>query len=219
VFRSVKTKPALLVAVLLSLVTPAAIDAAGRSSAGATALSGTSLTTAASTALGRNLLRNASFEQTDGDTPIPAWSVKGAMHLERFGTRTWPDAAYSKKYNGGNDYLACSQGQGTIVQTVNWTGWRPRDYILKSRFSANFGGTVDMRIHAQIKVTGRGNSPVSRQRNRTLDIQNSYKRIVVTLMVPQWADHIQVTLQMMPKVGTSKCDVVADSMNLTVFRP
>jgi hypothetical protein len=214
-FRTANAKVVPFVAIMLTLVTPAAIVAAS----GGAAREGAASTSTVNTALGRNLLHNASFEQTVGATPIPDWSINGAMHLETFGTRTWPNAAYSKKYDGGNDYLACSQGQGTIQQTVSWTGWRPRDYILKARFSANFGGTINNRIRGQIKVTGRGNSPVMRGRTKTLDIQNSYKRIVVTLMVPQWADHIQVTLQMMPQVGLSKCDVVADSLNLTVFKP
>lgn len=207
-----KSKSVLFGAILLTLVTPAAIDAADSRSPDAVAAA------TANTPLGRNLLQNAGFELT-GDSPIPDWSVNGALHLERFGTRTWPDAAYSKKYDGGNDYLACSQGQGTIVQTVGWNGWRPRDYILKARFSANFGGTIENRIRAQIRFTGGKHTPVSRQRARTLDIQNSYKRIVVTLMVPEWADNVQVTLQLMPKTGTSKCDVIVDSLNLTVFKP
>jgi hypothetical protein len=216
VFRSVKAKSVLFGAILLTLVTPAAIDAGGHSS-----MVLTPSATPSNTPLGRNLLRNASFEALTGDTPIPSWSVSGAMHLERFGTRTWPDPAYSKKYNGGNDYLACSRGEGTIHQSVRWTGWRPRDYILKSRFWANFGGTIGNRIRATVKMIDRakGHSAVSRQRTRTLDIQNSYKRLVVTLMVPAWADSIEVTLQMMPKAGSSRCDVVADSLNLSVFRP
>jgi hypothetical protein len=212
VFRSMKSKSVLFGAIMLTLVTPAAIDAAGRTSSDLAA------STDANTPLDRNLLQNASFEQA-GSSPIPDWSVNGQLHLERFGTRTWPNAAYSKKYDGGKDYLACSQGQGTIVQTVAWNGWRPRDYNLKGHFTANFGGTVANRIRAQIRYTGGRHTPVSRQRVRTLDIQNSYKKITVTMQVPEWADNIQVTLQMMPKAGTSKCDVVADTLSLTVFRP
>src|SRR4051794_25788752 len=152
VFRSVRTKAVFFVAILLLLVSPAAIDADGRDSTSGAAPAAL----ATNTALGRNLLHNASFEQIASGAPIPNWSIDGAMHLERFGTRKWPDAAYSKKYNGGNDYLACSQGQGTVQQTLNWTGWRPRDYLLKSRFSANFGGTIENRIHAKVTMTGRG---------------------------------------------------------------
>ncbi len=213
-FRSVKTKAVLFGASLLILVTPAAIEAAGLGSTGGAAAPATTTRTA----LGRNLLRNGSFEQPASDG-IPAWSVDGAMHLERFGTRTWPSVAYSKKYDGGNDYLACSDGQGTIQQTVSFTGWRPRDYNLKSHFTANFGGTIQNRIRAVTTITGRGHDPSIRQRTRTLDIQDSYKKIVVTLLLPEWADHIQVTLQLMPKAGSSKCDVVADSLSLTVFKP
>jgi hypothetical protein len=213
-FRFAKTKTALFVAVLLTLVMPAAIDAARPGTLDRSAAS----TPAVNTALGRNLLSNPSFEQAS-QGGIPAWSVDGALHLERFGTRTWPNVAYSKKYSGGDQYLACSQGQGTISQTVDWNGWRPRHYILKSRFSANFGGTIENRIRGQIRFTGGGHAAVSRSRTRTLDITNSYKRIVITLMVPDWADHITVTLQLLPKAGASKCDVVADSLNLSVFKP
>jgi hypothetical protein len=206
-----KAKALFIVAIVLCLATPAAVEAAGRSPLDATATR--------NTALGRNLLRNASFEQTDEKVAIPAWKVVGAMHLERFGSRTWPSVAYSKKYDGGDDYLACSAGPGLIRQTVDFTGWRPRDYRLKAHFAANFGGTIENRIRAAILITGRAGHVSHRERIRTLDITNSYKKITVTLLTPEWADHITVTLQLMPKPGVAKCDVVTDTLSLTVFRP
>lgn len=203
-----KSMRAFLVAVLLSVAAPAAIHAADRAPL--------ATSPAATTPLDQNLLQNPGFEQTPS-SPIPGWTVVGDVHVEKFGTRAWPTKAYLKKWQGGKRYLACGTNSGLVRQTVSFD----RGSLgspLKVRLDADFGGTIGHKIRVFIKVTGSGPDKTM-EKVRVNDITNSYKRAVATLSLPLYADHIEATVELMPKSGATSCKIVADSIGLVVFRP
>jgi hypothetical protein len=200
----------LLAGVLLALAVPAAVNAAGPVPASAHHPTSTPFDT--------NLLRNASFESAASGGSVPGWTASGDVHIERFGTRNWPSVAYSQKYDGGKQYLACGPGSGEVRQTVAWTGHGgQRDYRLKSRLSVNFGGTIRHKIRAEILITGKAQRS-HRDQVYVLPITDSYKKVVVHLLVPTWAQQIEVTIDLLPDSNASKCHVVADSTSLIVYR-
>src|SRR5262245_31401026 len=141
--RAVGVLPIVL---LLAVNAPATITAATDQSA-----------TAARTPLNTNLLANGGFSRAPTDSsPIPGWSVTGRMHTEAFGTRSWPDPAYGRKYNGGARYLACGGTGGVVRQTVDLVGLRNLSYRPKSRLSISFGGLRGHRIRISLRATGSG---------------------------------------------------------------
>lgn len=208
--HSPRALTALLIAVLLSAAVPAAIDAAGRAPH--------ATHVADSPPLNTNLLKNPGFEQVGSGGTIPGWTPTGAVHVETFGTRTWPSKAYAKKYNGGKRYLACGTTAGSVSQTVDISSWNPPGYPVTARLKTNFGGTLGHSLRVSIKITGdHGEPPVTKDKLRVLDISNHYKNAVATVGVPVWATHIQATLELMPKAGAAKCIVVADTVQLFVY--
>lgn len=194
-----KAAATLLVALMLSAATPAA-----------------AIQAADPTPLDTNLLRNSGFETTATDGSIPGWTVDGDVHVERFGTRSWPYPAYGKKWKGGKRYLACSKRSGFVRQTVDFERG-DRSYPLKARLQADFGGTVGHRIRVSVKATGSDPDKYA-EKLKVLDISYHYKQAVAGVSLPAGTEHIQVTVELLPKVGASKCKMVADTIKLVVSR-
>jgi hypothetical protein len=201
---------ALLIALLLCVALPAAINAANRAPL--------ETKPATTTPLNQNLLQNPGFEQVGTGASIPGWTPTGDVHVETFGTRTWPTPAYAKKWNGGLRYLACGKVAGMVSQTVSFAGLSTPSNPLLVRLAANFGGTIGHSIRVAIRITGATTQQAYKEKVKVVDITNSYRTDVTTLTVPVWATHIQANVQLMPKPGASKCRVVADTVDLWVFR-
>lgn len=209
--HSRKALKALLVAVVLSLATPVAIQAADNAP----------LTTnvADTTPLNKNLLQNPGFEQVGAGGSIPGWTVAGAVHVETFGTKAWPSPAYGKKWSGGTRYLACGRSSGLVNQTVDFSGVSSWSDPLLARLTANYGGTIGHKIRVEILITDDSGQQFSREKTKVLTITHHYLKAVTTIGVPSWAKHIQATVELMPMDGAAKCKMVADSINLFVFKP
>jgi hypothetical protein len=200
---------ALLVAVLLSVAAPVAVQAA----------ESTSLPTnpAATTPLDTNLLANPGFETVVSGVPVPAWTVAGDVRVETFGTRSWPSQVYGTKWHGGKRYLACVRNSGSVTQTVNFDGYTPRPYPVTARFRVDFGGTIYHSIRVSLRMTG-DSGQVYKEKFRVLPYSNHYLNAVVTLGVPLGATHITATIDLIKMDGAKNCRVVADSANLYVYR-
>jgi hypothetical protein len=187
---------ALLVAVMLSAAAPAA-------------------SVAAATPLDTNLLRNSGFETLRTDGTIAGWTLKGSAHAEQFGDRAWPYPAYGKKYKGGKRYLACGTGAGLVSQTVAVDGLSGHS---KARLQIDFGGVTDHRIRISIRASGSGHQDKYVEHLKVMDVTNHYKVIVTSLPLPAWVDHVQATIELMPKAGSTRCKMVGDSTKLTLQR-
>jgi len=209
-FHHPKATAAVLLSLMVLVAAPAAVSAGGGAPLGTTA--------ATVTPLDQNLLRNPGFELVATDGSIPQWTKVGDVHQETFGTRPWPDPAYGKKYSGGKRYLACGKVSGLVRQTVVFDGWSQRTFALNARLAVDFGGTIGHKIRVALRVTGASNAPKIMERLRVLDITNHYKRAVVTVGLPLWADHIQATVELLPKDGAAWCKMVADTARLWIFR-
>jgi hypothetical protein len=203
--RAVVVLPVVL---LLAVVGQGTITAASDESA-----------TAALTPLNTNLLANGGFSRTPTDSsPIPQWSVTGRMHTETFGTRRWPDRAYGRKYNGGARYLACGGEGGVVRQTVDLVGLRNLSYRLKSRLSISFGGLQGHRIRISLRATGSG--PEGHITDvKKLEVTNHYKKVVASLVLQPWHEHLEATIRLMPRRGSTNCRMMADTARLILFRP
>lgn len=200
----------LLVALLLSAAAPAAaIDASDGTTSAATV--------AATTPLDTNLLRNSGFETVSVGVPIPGWTVEGDVHVETFGTRAWPYPAYGTKYHGGKRYLACGKDSGLVRQSVDLNGWGDRSFKLRARLMTDFGGTIGHRIRISIRVTGSGPDTYG-EKLKVMDVTNHYKLSVANVRLPLWAEHIEVTVELMRKDGAATCKMVSDAVNLIVYR-
>ncbi len=201
-----KAVAALLAAMLLTTAAPAVSLAAGPTGAD---------TVAAATLLDTNLLRNRSFETVRTDGSIAGWTIKGSAHAERFGDRAWPYPAYGKKYNGGKRYLACGSGSGLVSQTVALSGLNGHS---KARLQVDFGGVTNHRIRISLRASGSGGTDKHVEHLKVMDVTNHYKVIVTSLPLPAWVDHVQATIELLPKAGSTTCKMVADSAKLILQR-
>ena len=207
-FRRPRAALALVVVLVLTAATPAAIHAADAPS---------DVSIAGATPLDQNLLRNGGFEATSADGSIPDWTVEGGVRVERFGTRPWPYPAYGRKYAGGDRYLGCSGSSGLVRQSVPFTGWDDRTFWLKAHLQADFGGQTGHAIRVTIQATGPGIDRV-KQELKPLIITNSYKRAVAWLLIPPGTDRITATVELVGTGSGSGCQMVADTIKLIVFR-
>jgi hypothetical protein len=198
----------LLIALLLAAATPvAAIQAASPSS-----------DTTADTPMNKNLAHNAGFEAIRSDGTLKGWTVEGDLHTETFGTRAWPYPAYSTKYHGGKRYLACGKGSGLVRQVVPFQGTRVRhEFHFRARLQVNFGGIIGHKIRVTLKATGTGPDGYS-EKLRVMDINNSYKEAFTAITLPDGADRLEITVELMRKPGASSCRMVADSVRLDVIK-
>jgi len=200
----------LLAALLLSAATPAATIRAA---------DGTSVdTTSPLTPLNTNLLHNAGFESVRSDGSLKGWTVEGDVHPETFGTRTWPYPAYSTKYHGGKRYLTCGTNSGLVRQTVPFNGERVRgQFHFRARLQVNFGGIIGHKIRVTLKATGKGPDGYS-EKLRVMDINNSYKEAFTAITLPDGADRLDISVELMRKPGAARCRLVADSVRLDVIK-
>jgi hypothetical protein len=198
----------LLLAVSLSAAAPAAAiqpDAARPNA-----------TIASTTPLDTNLLKNGGFNSKPTDvSPIPHWTVEGDVHVEKFGTRSFPSKAYGATWGGGARYLACGTDSGLVRQTVDVNGLGAG---LRARLQTDFGGTTGHKILITIRATG-SSAPKHAEKAKTLDVTNHYKQAVASITLPAGVQHIEVTVQLSPKVGAATCKVVADTVSLVVSQP
>ena len=198
----------LLVALMLVGAMPAAaIHAAGGTSS-ATAL----------TPMNTNLLHNSGFESVRDDGSLKGWTVEGDVHPETFGTKVWPYPAYSTKYHGAKRYLACGKGSGLVRQSVPFNGQRVRgQFHFRARLQVNFGGIIGHKIRVTLKATGSGPNGYG-EKLRVMDINNSYKKAFTAITLPDGADRLDVTVELMRKPGAGSCRMVADTVRLDVLK-
>lgn len=168
-----------------------------------------------------SLLVNGTFNlaPTKGD-PIKGWRLtSGKLRVERFGTRSFPNKAYGKKYQGGERYLSCWGGSGgTITQEVpipsNRVGrqWR-------AKFQVSQGGIRGHRVYVRSQAfDANGNVLKEEHQTKVLDITNHYKKSFAGVGLWPGTVKVRVTLRLMPKKGSTSCKVVADTANLTIVR-
>jgi len=201
----------LVVALLLAAAAPAVAIAPATATASATTAAGV-------TPLDTNLLWNASFNRTPTTgQPVPGWTVEGDMHVETFGTRSWPYPAYGRKYNGGARYLACGKGSGLVRQTVDIKGLSDRSYKLRAKLWVQFGGVIGHKIRVSVRATGGGPEAYG-EKAKTMDITYHYKVAVAAITLPTWTEHLEVEIKLMRKAGASKCWMVVDPAKLTLFK-
>ena len=206
-------RPTVVVAMLLSV-----IALAGASPV--TAIDGADLHTAAAgqTPLDRNLLENAGFNMTPTATsPVPRWAASGDAHVERFGTRPFPYPAYGRKYHGGARYLSCYGGRmGRVSQSIPIVGRSHRAYKLRARISVSLGGVTGHRVRVSLRAIGSGPG-ASAAKTRTLEITNHYKRATTAVTLPTWTQRLVATIELLPKAGSTRCKVMADTANVFLF--
>jgi hypothetical protein len=207
VFHSRSALKALLVAVVLSLAAPAAINAADR----------TPLTSVADTPQNTNLLVNPSFEQVEGAS-ITGWTMSGDVHVMTFGAQSWPSPTYAKKWSGGDRYLMCRKASGSVTQTVDFSGTGNGTSPLLARLAANYGGVVGAKIRVAILISGPGGLGSAKDKLKTLTITRHYLKNVTTLAIPTWATQITATVELLPADGDNRCRMVADSINLWILQ-
>lgn len=206
-FHSRTALKALLVAVVLSLAAPAAINAADR----------TPLSSVADTPLNQNLLVNPSFEQVDGAS-LTGWTMSGDVHVQAFGAAKWPSPSYAAKWSGGTQYLMCRRTSGSVSQTVSFSGTGNGTSPLLARLAANYGGVVGAKILVSIMITGASGEGSYKEKLKTLTITHHYLRNVATLAIPTWATQITATVELLPADGDARCRMVADSVNLWILQ-
>ena len=208
--RRPRATATLLVALLLAAATPAATIQAADVSASDTA--------APLTPMNTNLLHNAGFESVRDDGSLKGWTVEGDVHAETFGTRAWPYPAYSAKYHGGKRYLACGKASGLVRQSVPFNGQRVRhQFHFRARLQVNFGGVINHRIRVTLKATGTGPDKYG-EKLRVMEITNSYKEAFTAITLPEGADRLEVTVELIRKPGAASCRMVADSVRLDVIK-
>jgi hypothetical protein len=168
-----------------------------------------------------SLLENGTFNTAPakGD-PVPHWKLtSGKLRVERFGTRSFPNVAYGKKYRGGARYLSCWGGSGgTITQRVSI----PKNRVgreWRAKFQVSQGGIRGHRVFVRAEALD-GNGKVVKEEHQTkvLDITNHYKKSFAGVGLWPGTETVRVTLRLMPKKGSTSCKVIADTANLTIVR-
>jgi hypothetical protein len=206
-------RPTAVVAVLLSVVALAATPAVVVDAAGA------STTAASTTPLDTNLLENAGFNMTPlSVSPVPRWATTGDVHAETFGTRAFPYPAYGRKYHGGARYLSCYGGRGgKVTQTIPVVGRSQRDYKLRARISVSLGGVFGHRVRVSLRPVGSG-VPAFAAKTRVLEITDHYKKATTAVTLPVGTTRVVATIELLPKVGSKSCKVMADSADAFLYR-
>lgn len=169
--------------------------------------------------LDTNLLRNSTFNSAPRDgNPIPGWGVTGDVHTETFGTRSYPYPAYGRKYHGGPRYLSCYGGRGgSVTQTIDLNGAADHSYRLRVRLATSLGGVTGHRVRVSILAKGPdGNRYI--EKVRTLEVTNHYKKAVTGFTMPRRTQQLVATIRLMPKAGSTRCKVMADTSELVVFK-
>jgi hypothetical protein len=167
-----------------------------------------------------SLLLNGTFNATPTQSaPIRYWTTKGTIAVERFGTRSFPSKAYGRKYRGGARYLSCWGGSGgSVTQVVDLPKSRAsRDWRAKLQVSQ--GGVRGNRVYVRIEgLDANGTVIKEEHQTKALDVTNHYKKSFAGINMRPNMVRIRVTLRLLPKVGSTRCKVVADTANLTFVR-
>ena len=198
---------ALLVALVLTAASPAAIHASD-------APSDVSI---AATSLNTNLLHNGGFEATSTDGSIPAWTVEVACAWSDLGPGPGPTRPTGGSTPVGSGTWGAVGHPGLVRQSVSFSDWQDRTFWLKAHLQADFGGQTGHAIRVTIRVTGPGIDRV-KQELKPLIITNSYKRAVAWLLIPPGTDRITATVELVGTGSGSGCRMVADTIKLIVFR-
>ncbi len=163
-----------------------------------------------------SLLVNGTFNSV---TPLRGWESTGTLRTETFGTRSFPNPAYGRKYRGGARYLSCWGGSGgTITQEVAIPKSRVgREW--RAKFQVSQGGVRGHRVFVRAEAfDGNGNVLKEEHQTKVLDITNHYKKSFAGVGLWPGTVKVRVTLRLMPKEGSASCKVVADTANLTIVR-
>lgn len=168
----------------------------------------------------QSLLVNGTFNSTPTDeVPIRGWTTKGTIAAEGFGTRSFPNRAYSRKYRGGARYLSCWGGSGgSVTQVVDL----PKGKDSKSwraKFQVSQGGIRGHRVYVKVEALDAGGTVLNEShQTKALIVTNHYKKSFAGINLRPGATRLRVTLKLMPKKGSTRCKVVADTANLTIER-
>jgi hypothetical protein len=168
-----------------------------------------------------SLLVNGTFNATPTqEVPIRGWKLtSGKLRVERFGTRSFPNVAYGRKYRGGARYLSCWGGSGgTITQEVSIPANRVgRQW--RAKFQVSQGGIRGHRVYVRAQAFDANGTVLKEERQtKVLDITNHYKKSFAGVGLWPGTVKVRVTLRLMPKKGSTSCKVVADTANLTIVR-
>jgi hypothetical protein len=167
-----------------------------------------------------SLLVNGSFNSTPtGANPIKGWTTKGTIRTERFGTRSFPNVAYSRKYQGGARYLSCHGGSwGSVTQVIDLPPNRD-ERTWRARFVVSQAGPLGSRVYVKLEaLTANGSVLEEAHQTKTLDVTNHYKKSFTSIPMRPGTTRVRATLRLSPRKGSTRCRVVADTANLTIIR-
>lgn len=167
-----------------------------------------------------SLLVNGTFNsRPTEEVPLRAWTATGTIAAETFGTRSFPSKAYGRKYRGGARYLSCWGGSGgTVTQVVDVPANRDSRFW-RAKFQVSQGGIRGHRVYVKIEALDAEGKVLNEwHQTKALDVTNHYKKSFAGINLRPGATHIRVTLRLMPKAGSTRCKVVADTANLTIVR-
>lgn len=167
-----------------------------------------------------SLLVNGTFNATPTqNAPIRGWSTKGTIAVERFGTRSFPSKAYGRKYRGGARYLSCWGGSGgSVTQVVDIPASRASRFW-RAKFQVSQGGIRGHRVYVRAEALDADGKVLNEShQTKALDVTNHYKKSFAGINLRPGTVRVRVTLRLLPKVGSSRCKVIADTANLTIER-
>lgn len=167
-----------------------------------------------------SLLVNGTFNSTPTqNAPIRGWAPSGTIRTETFGTRSFPNKAYGRKYRGGARYLSCHGGSGgSVTQEVD-TPPNRAERFWRARFVVSQGGIQGSRVYVRVEaLDSQGRVLEEAHQTKVLDVTNHYKKAFTSIPMRPGTTHVRVTLKLMPKKGATRCKVVADTANLTIIR-
>lgn len=167
-----------------------------------------------------SLLVNGTFNAAPTDaTPIRGWAAKGTIKVEPFGTRSFPNPAYGRKYRGGARYLSCWGGSGgSVTQEVDIPSGRDSRFW-RAKFQVSQGGVRGSRVYVRAEALDAAGKVLNEwHQTKVLDVTNHYKKSFAGINLRPGTVRIRVTLRLMPKAGSTSCKVVADTANLTIDR-
>jgi hypothetical protein len=165
-----------------------------------------------------SLLVTGTFNSTPtAAAPVRGWTTSGTIRVETFGTRSFPNQAYSRKYRGGARYLSCWGGSGgTVRQVVDVPPGRDSRFW-RAKFQVSQGGVLGHRVYVRIEALNANGTVLNEEhQTKALDVTNHYKKSFAGINLRPGAVHIRVTLRLSPKAGETRCKVVADTANLTI---
>ena len=167
-----------------------------------------------------SILVNGTFNATPTQAvPIRGWTTNGTIRTERFGTRSFPYVAYGRKYRGGARYLSCHGGSGGSVTQVVGIPPNRDSRFWRAKFVVSQGGILGHRVTVKVEALSAGGTVLEEaHQTKALDVTNHYKKSFTSIPLRPGTVRVRVTLRLRPKVGATRCKVVADTANLTIVR-